>query len=107
MNRVTNEFAEAVARADWILAGSLLRAETELRQTVTPEVLVPTTQSLFDCAIAHACGARFTGSGGGGCMWAIGGANEITALREAWRKMLAPIDGAKILPSRIDVRGVL
>lgn len=107
MNTVTNEFGRAVENTDWATAGALLRAETELRQALTPEVLIPATQALFNCATEHGCGARFTGAGGGGCLWAMGGENEIFALRQAWTTMLARVEGAKILPSRIDVEGAV
>lgn len=105
MNQITANFGAAISKQDWTSAAKLLRAETELRQTVTPEVLVPTTQALFDAAVARDCGARFTGAGGGGCMWAIGELDSIASLREAWSSILASAKGARLLPARVDFEG--
>ena len=52
--------------------------ETQLRLEMTPQVLDKTGKKLFEIARGHHCGARFTGAGGGGCLWALG---ETLAIR--------------------------
>lgn len=107
MNDITIEFADALRKCDWIAAANALQRETELRQTITPEVLIASTQKLVDVAIENHCGARFAGSGGGGCVWAIGEAEDIKALRQSWEKILKDEKNGRILKSDIDTKGVI
>ena len=55
---------------------------------------------------AEGCGARFTGAGGGGCLWAIGEETDIDKLKAQWQKILDPIDGAMVLDTAIDPKGI-
>ncbi len=55
----------------------------------------------------HRCGARFTGAGGGGCLWAVGGQKEIVSLSESWLDILDAVPDAKLLDTRIDPDGIL
>jgi len=52
------------------------------------------------------CGARFTGAGGGGCIWALGDAGDIEKLKEKWKEVLACREGAGLLNAVIDGVGV-
>jgi D-glycero-alpha-D-manno-heptose-7-phosphate kinase len=58
-------------------------------------------------AIGTGCGARFTGAGGGGCLWAIGEADAVAALKPIWEKVLAERPTAGLLDCRVDAEGVL
>ncbi len=103
---VTRQLAEAIVEADWAKAGRLLNRETELRLEMTPEVLTEAGRELFRAAAEHGCGARFTGAGGGGCLWALGPKTAIDELRPVWQEILTPLESAKLLPSRIDRVGL-
>jgi len=52
------------------------------------------------------CGARFTGAGAGGSVWAIGAPDDIANLKKRWEKSLVQIKGACILPCKVDPNGV-
>ncbi len=80
---------------------------TELRLGMTPGVLDNTGKKLFERAVGLNCGARFTGAGGGGCLWAIGEKDKISDLANAWQQLLAPVEDAKILDTAIDTNGIL
>ena len=52
---------------------ALMNREMAIRRKMTPEVLDDDRESsLFNSAVENGCGARFTGAGGGGCIWALG-----------------------------------
>ncbi|MCA1787855.1 MAG: galactokinase, partial [Desulfobacteraceae bacterium] len=69
-------------------------------------VLDNTGIKLWESAKAEGCGARFTGAGGGGCLWAIGEETDIEKLKTQWQKILDSIDGAMILDTAIDPKGI-
>lgn len=104
---ITRAFADAVREKRWDLAGDLMAKETLLRLDMTPEVLDPVGKKLFDAARKMACGARFTGAGGGGCVWAIGKKENITALDKGWKEILAPVPDGAVLDTKVDARGIL
>ncbi len=104
---ITKEFYLAIKRKNFGLAGELMVKETRLRLEMTPEVLDNTGKKLFERAVALNCGARFTGAGGGGCLWAIGEADNISKLADAWRQVLEPIDDAALLNTKIDTDGIV
>jgi D-glycero-alpha-D-manno-heptose-7-phosphate kinase len=104
---LTRSFYTAVRNKKYSQAADLMITETRLRQQMTPDVLDDTGQKLFDAAQAHRCGARFTGAGGGGCLWAVGGQKDMAVLAESWRTLLADIPDAKLLDTRIDPAGIL
>jgi len=103
----TREFAEALAAGDLPRAVDRMNRETHIRRQMTPEVLDAVGKQLVDAAIRNQCGARFTGAGGGGCIWALGDADHIERLRERWQKVLAPVSSARLLASDIDARGLV
>jgi len=104
--RETHGLAEAVARGDWTEAARRLEAECRLRLELTPEVLTEAGRRLFEAASALGVGARFSGAGGGGCLWALGPKSKIDRLRPVWLEILGRVEGARMLPSRIDRRGL-
>ena len=83
-----------------------MNEETAHRRKMTPEVLDEMGEKLVDTAIQNGCGARFTGAGGGGTVWALGKLDRIRDLRRIWEGILAPIKGGRILECEIDPMGM-
>lgn len=102
----TNEFVQALTVKDWGAAVRAMNKEVEIRRKMTPEVFDEMGVALFDKALAHGCGARFTGSGGGGCLWALGEEEDIRTLRPEWDDVLSGREGAKLLVARVDPYGL-
>jgi len=105
-NEAVRAFARAVEAMDWRLAAASIREEMAVRREITPEALTQTTAELVALAEDVGCGARFTGAGGGGCLWAIGDNPQIETLRDVWKARLAEIRGAFFLDGCIDPWGV-
>ncbi|MFO7750953.1 MAG: galactokinase [Desulfobacteraceae bacterium] len=104
---ITGRFSEAVQARNFFKAGVLMNQETELRLAMTPDVLDATGRLLYGMAVDEQCGARFTGAGGGGCVWAIGETGSIDRLKKGWKDHLAGEEGAELLNTRADTRGIL
>ncbi len=104
---ITRKFYRAIKTKNFTLAGELMVKETRLRLKMTPEVLDNTGKKLFERAVALNCGARFTGAGGGGCLWAIGKKENISRLADSWRQVLEPIKDATLLDANIDTNGII
>ncbi|PIE62028.1 MAG: galactokinase [Desulfobacterales bacterium] len=105
--RLTKDFSAAMADGQFRQAAVLMNKETHLRQRLTPEVLDNTGKQLFETAALVNCGARFTGAGGGGCLWAVGQKEDINALTENWQQILEGVPGAGILDTKVDPRGIV
>lgn len=105
--KITHAFSSAVKNGDFNMAASLMNKETLIRLEMTPDVLDKTGRELFESAVKHGCGARFTGAGGGGCIWATGEQNKLERLRGDWQAIVAKGDGADILDTTIDFQGIL
>ena len=106
-NRAVHELAESIGLRDWRGAGKALKKEMSVRNKITPDALIPETQQLTEAAEAEGCGARFSGAGAGGAVWAIGDLPRLRALRNRWEKILAPVKGGEILKCSVDHRGVI
>lgn len=104
--RVTHRFIRAVREDDWASAAAAMNRETDLRMEMTPEVLNPLGRNLLDGAREMNCGARFTGAGGGGCIWALGETNNIDRLRDVWEKRFFTEPDACLLNAAIDSDGL-
>jgi D-glycero-alpha-D-manno-heptose-7-phosphate kinase len=104
---LTTAFADAIARWDMRAAAEAMIRETAIRKTMTPHVLDSMGDRLAAAATEATCGARFTGAGGGGCLWAIGETDAIAALRPIWETLLADRSTAALLDCRLDDRGVI
>jgi D-glycero-alpha-D-manno-heptose-7-phosphate kinase len=104
---LTKEFSASVKKRNYRQAADLMNQETGLRLEMTPEVLDNTGEILFDSAIGCRCGARFTGAGGGGCLWAVGEAGAIDLLKPRWRDILSTVEGAELLKTKIDHQGII
>ncbi len=102
----SNLFSLAIAEKDYIKAAALMQRETALRVQMTPDVLDETGILLNKAAISNDCGARFTGAGGGGCVWATGPASKISQLRSVWEALLSDNEYAFMLDVRIDGEGL-
>ncbi|MBW1650515.1 MAG: galactokinase [Deltaproteobacteria bacterium] len=103
---ITPEFAESIEKGDIETAAALMNLETELRRKLTEKLFNNTGEKLVTAAREAECGARFTGAGGGGCLWAIGKAENISRLRKKWESILTPVDNAYMLNTEIDYTGV-
>ncbi len=64
-------------------------------------------EKLVDSAVENNCGARFTGAGGGGCIWAIGEIEDIATLEKKWGSILSERQEACILDVKIDSKGLI
>ena len=84
-----------------------MNRETSIRRTLTPDVLDNIGEKLVDSARQAGCGARFTGAGGGGCLWAIGEIENIDKLRPLWEKTLSSRNSACLLDAKIDSKGLI
>ncbi len=102
----TNAFIQAFLASDFAEAGRLMNRETGIRMEMTPEVLDDTGKKLFDAALTHHCGARFTGAGGGGCLWALGEAQDISGLAPVWKTILSNSPGGRLLNFSVDAVGL-
>jgi D-glycero-alpha-D-manno-heptose-7-phosphate kinase len=103
---VTKKFIDALTGYNYIGAAEAMNRETALRREMTPEVLDDMGTRLVETARRCACGARFTGAGAGGCLWALGRAEDIDRLRPAWEDVLSERPGARLLPVAIDDKGL-
>ncbi len=102
----TKEFVESMIAKDWGAAVWAMNREVEIRRKMTPEVFDEVGMALVEKALTLGCGARFTGSGGGGCIWAMGEEQDIRTLGPEWVDILSRRKGAKLLDARIDPKGL-
>jgi D-glycero-alpha-D-manno-heptose-7-phosphate kinase len=91
---------------DWGAAVWAMNREVEIRRKMTPEVFDEIGVALLEQALSGSCGARFTGSGGGGCIWALGEEEDIRTLEPEWADILSGRQGAKLLDVKIDPKGL-
>ena len=103
----TKTFIDAIAKRDFKLAVSSMNRETSIRRELTPDVLDTVGKKLVDIAIKNGCSARFTGAGGGGCVWALGEPEDIDRLKKVWEETLSTTDEGCLLEVKIDSRGVV
>ena len=83
-----------------------MNRETDIRRRMTAEVLDRLGRRLTAAARLNGCGARFTGAGGGGCLWAIGAADAILQLRPFWEEILSKRRGAHLLDATPEGQGL-
>jgi D-glycero-alpha-D-manno-heptose-7-phosphate kinase len=105
-NKAVEELGVALRDRDWPGAIDRLRREMTIRREITPDALIPVTERLINQAEANGCGARFTGAGAGGSVWALGEPDNIKTLRRKWQMELDKIRGARILDCSVDASGV-
>ncbi|OIN95241.1 MAG: galactokinase, partial [Deltaproteobacteria bacterium CG1_02_45_11] len=66
---LTRKFVDALAEKKYKDAARCMNREVAIRKKMTPDVLDTMGEKLVAVAIENNCGARFTGAGGGGCIW--------------------------------------
>lgn len=103
----TRQFVMAMMDRNYSLAAEWMNRETAMRQKMTPDVLDKIGKRLAKSARTHKCGARFTGAGGGGCIWALGEIENIDRLKPLWEEILLSENAARLLNINIDSRGLL
>ncbi len=103
----TTGFIDAFARKDVTAAVEFMNRETDIRREMTPHVLDAMGEKLVEAAITGSCGARFTGAGGGGCIWAFGEPEDIFSLKRVWEKTLSAHPDAAILDVGVDMKGLI
>ena len=103
----TQKFIDALTVGNFKDASASMNREMAIRRKMTPEVLDSMGEKLVDFAIKNNCGARFTGAGGGGCIWAIGEVEDICRLRGIWKEVLSRRRGACLLDVKIDSKGLM
>ncbi|ETR74217.1 MAG: GHMP kinase [Candidatus Magnetoglobus multicellularis str. Araruama] len=104
---LTHTFTKALLNQDWSTVVSTMNDEVGIRLQMTPDVLDKTGKLLRQSAIDNQCAARFTGAGGGGCMWAIGEIANIDKLRDVWQTILNSHSDASLLQNKIADCGVI
>ena len=100
-------FVSALTSGDIPQACVMINQEVDIRCTLTPDVLDDIGKQLVAAARKQGCAARFTGAGGGGCIWALGEPSNLARLRPAWEKILTQREAAKILEAGVDFIGLL
>jgi D-glycero-alpha-D-manno-heptose-7-phosphate kinase len=103
----TRRFTKALAGHNYRQAAVHMNRETGIRRKMTPDVLDKVGERLADIALQNDCGARFTGAGGGGCLWALGETENIDRLRPLWQELLSSRKEACLLHVGIDSKGVM
>jgi D-glycero-alpha-D-manno-heptose-7-phosphate kinase len=102
----TAAFVDAMKKKDWRGAAAAMNQEVDIRIQMTPDVFDDVGIALVEAARALGCGARFTGAGGGGCIWALGEERQVRALQPAWRDVVSVRQGAKLLDARVSPKGL-
>lgn len=103
----TNSFVDALSNYKFHDAALLMNKETAIRKKMTPDVVDDIGRKLVKAAVSNNCGARFTGAGGGGCIWAIGEIADIDKLKPIWESVLSQRDKACLLDIEPDPEGLL
>jgi D-glycero-alpha-D-manno-heptose-7-phosphate kinase len=102
----THRFTQALAGRNYHQAAIHMNRETALRRQMTPDVFDSVGVQLVESAAQIHCGARFTGAGGGGCIWALGQMENVDRLRPLWEEILSTRKQAYMLDAKIDTAGV-
>jgi D-glycero-alpha-D-manno-heptose-7-phosphate kinase len=103
---LTHQFEAAIQKMDIPAAIKAMNREMAIRREMTPDVLDDIGELLVTAANRVGCGARISGAGGGGCIWALGETANIYRLRTEWEPILDSRGDARLLTAEIDARGV-
>jgi D-glycero-alpha-D-manno-heptose-7-phosphate kinase len=103
----TQQFIDALANRNYLQAVVLMNRETAIRKKMTPDVLNEIGGQLVEAAAAGNCGARFTGAGGGGCIWALGDVKHIDRLELVWEEILSTENEGRLLDMKVDSQGLV
>jgi D-glycero-alpha-D-manno-heptose-7-phosphate kinase len=107
MVELVQHFVHAMTAGEFQKAATMMNEETRLRREMTPDVLDNMGQQLIEGALEQGCGARFTGAGGGGCVWALGEKDAIRSLASVWATLLDQKPDARMLDFSIDSAGLV
>ena len=102
----THRFSDALGAGRYEEAAVCMHQETALRRRLTPDVLDGVGRDLVAAARRSGCGARFTGAGGGGCVWAIGARERVSRLKPRWQAVLAGCASARLLDADVAGEGL-
>lgn len=102
----THGFIRAFKAGDVPSAVRQMQRETAIRLEITPDVLDDIGVKLVASAEAAHCAARFTGAGGGGCIWAFGEPGRISSLKPEWETILGSRNDARLLQTSVDMAGL-
>ncbi|MFO8112273.1 MAG: galactokinase [Desulfosalsimonadaceae bacterium] len=102
----TRGFINAFEAKDVASAVRWMNRETVIRMDMTPDVVDGIGEKLVLAAQKIGCGARFTGAGGGGCVWALGEPGAISTLKPEWNAILNVRKDARLLDTAVDMAGV-
>ena len=105
VNRIVNRFASHIKERRWNKGAQELIHEIAIRKKITPEAFTPTITKLIKESENAGCGARFTGAGGGGTVWALGEIDTIQSLKEIWTHILKGTKKGGILECAVDPIG--
>ena len=103
----TRQFISQLAKRNFMKAAELMNRETAIRRKLTPDVLNEIGVRLIKAAVTQQCGARFTGAGGGGCIWALGNIKHIDSLKPIWEEILSSENEGRLLDVKIDSQGLV
>ena len=102
----TRGFVDAMKSGDAAGAAAWMNREADIRLKMTPDVLDDMGTRLCAAARQAGCGARFTGAGGGGCVWAFGRQGDIESLKPEWAAASETIASAVLLDFTVDTQGM-
>jgi D-glycero-alpha-D-manno-heptose-7-phosphate kinase len=103
----TRGFVDAMKKGDAAGGVDWMNREAALRLDMTPDVLDSQGERLCAAAAVAGCGSRFTGAGGGGCIWAFGPRAAIETLRPEWVARTESVASAAMLDVNVDTKGML
>lgn len=104
---LTQKFIDAIEKRNYKKAADCMNREVAIRRQMTPDVFDDIGDQLRTSAQENRCGVRFTGAGGGGCVWALGELEDIDRLRGMWENILRQRTDARLLDAHIDKDGVV
>ena len=103
----TRRFSSAISAGDYREAAAAMRREADLRIEMTPDVFDDMGYRLAQSAAESNCAARFTGAGGGGCVWSVGEPGDIDRLKPVWQTLVNRREAACLLNWRVDDLGLV
>lgn len=106
ITHLSRRFATAIQEMAIPAAITAMNREMAIRSEMTPDVLDDIGKLLVTAATRSGCGARISGAGGGGCIWALAETATIDRLRTEWQAILSTRADARLLDAGIDARGV-
>jgi len=108
INKISEEFANALVESDWAKAGELISKETKIRCELVPSRITPLGVTLQKIAHEYRAGFATAGAGNGGCVWALCRIpKDKDSIISIWSDIIEDIDNACILNAGIDKNGLV